>query len=102
MSKCCEESPKKMPKEKPELKIYSDDLPQLKEFKIDGVYELRLKVKIKNMGKENEYMMLYEGAPSNDSKRVYARCEVTSVSMDDETMENFNKKKAAVHDNRKM
>ncbi len=93
----------KIPKQKPQLTIYSDDLPELKNFSIDGNYILRVCVNVKRLGKGDEYEIM----DGQQDKRMYARCEITSVEMDGDkevldTPESFAKKKASVHDNRKI
>lgn len=93
---CCKEEKIKMPKPKPQMTIYSDDLPELKDFRVDGNYVLRVRVNIKKLGQGDEYSDF--GMDKKDAKRLFARCEITSVELDNkkdepDTIESFNKKK---------
>lgn len=101
--KCCCDHEAEMPKPKPEMTIYSGNLPEIKNFTVDGNYTLRVKVNIKKIGKGDEYGMMEMGG--KEMKGMFARCEITSVEMDEpveDDMESFKSKKVAAHNNRKM
>lgn len=60
--------------EKPSLRIYEAELPQLKDWKIDGEYTLEVKVKLRSLGKD-EYM---------DDPKLWGSFRVLSVKSDDD------------------
>lgn len=61
-------------KEKPSLRIEEDELPEIKNWKIDGEYDLEVKVKLTSLGKSD-----YEKNP-----KVWASFRVESVSVDND------------------
>ena len=63
--------------EKPSLRIEEDELPAIKDWKIDGEYTLELKVKLMSLGKSD-----YDKNP-----KIWASFRVESVSEDNDADE---------------
>ncbi|MBU2025259.1 MAG: hypothetical protein ABIC19_00675 [Patescibacteria group bacterium] len=73
-----------MPRPKPHLVIYSDDMPEIKNFNIGEIVRLNIKVEVVKLNKGDEYGMPMEG--EKESKIIFAKCKVISADVLKEKM----------------